>query len=364
MHTIKVELRGEERSYSLYIEAGGLEKLEGLYHRHDLGEWAALISDERVAELYAQRVKEALEENNICTGLFVLPPGEEQKGLASAARLYDALIEGRFDRRTTVISLGGGVVGDIAGFVAATYLRGVAWIQVPTTLLAQVDSSVGGKTGVNHSLGKNLIGAFYQPKFVLIDPETLETLPRREFHAGLGELVKYALIEDEGLFGTLERELERLMTGDRRLLEEVIATCCRIKARIVAQDEREAGPRRVLNFGHTIGHALEAATGYNELRHGEAVIWGMLAAVWLSHRKGLLPRSDYKRIGGLLLRLPRAPLPQLEPQGVLEQVHHDKKVLDGRVNFVFLERLGQPLISDKLSGGEILAAISHILGES
>lgn len=361
MRTIEVELTGEARSYPIYIGTGLLGSLGELYHRHDLGPRVALISDEQVAELYAQRAEETLEASGVQMELFVLPPGEEQKSLATVSGLYDKLIAGRFDRRTTVIALGGGVIGDLAGFVAATYLRGVPWVQLPTTLLAQVDASIGGKTGVNHPWGKNLIGAFHQPKFVLIDPETLETLPQQEFHAGLGEVVKYALIQDGGLFTTLERELEGLMTKDHELLEETVAACCRIKARIVAQDEREAGERRALNFGHTIGHALEAAADYRALRHGEAVIWGMRAATWLSCRKGLLPQSEHRRIRELLLKLPQAPLPQLEPQAPLERIYRDKKVRNGRVNFVFLKGIGQPLVSDDVTDEELQAAIFHIL---
>lgn len=362
---IEVELQ-KERSYPIYISAGLLDQLGGLWRCHGLGERAAVISDERVAELYAPKVMQTLRAAHVQAELLTFPPGEEQKSLATASRLYDRLIAGRFDRGTTIVALGGGVVGDLAGFVAATYLRGVPWVQLPTTLLAQVDSSVGGKTGVNHPLGKNLIGAFHQPRFVLIDPKVLETLPQREFHAGLGEVVKYALIQDERLFSILERELERLLAQDQdhdqELLEEVIAACCRIKAEIVARDEREADLRRVLNFGHTIGHALEAATDYRKLRHGEAVLWGMRAAIWLSLDRGLLPKSEYERIGGLLLRLPRPPLPQIEPREVLELTHQDKKVLGGRINFVFLEGIGRPLISDDVTDEELLAAISYILG--
>lgn len=361
MRTLEVELKEEQRSYPIYIGVGLLESLGEFYLRHRLGPRAALISDEQVGELYAPKVKVILEANSIQTELLMIPPGEEHKSLATASRLFDGLIAGRFDRHATLIALGGGVVGDIAGFVAATYLRGLPWVQVPTTLLAQVDSSVGGKTGVNHPLGKNLIGAFYQPRFVLIDPETLKTLLPREFHAGLGEVVKHALIQDGELFAILERELGRLVAKDQKLLEETVAACCWIKANIVSQDEREAGLRQVLNFGHTIGHALEAATDYRVLRHGEAVIWGMLAAAWLSQSRDLLPQSEYERIKGLLFRLPRAELPPLKPQDVLKRVYHDKKVLGGRVNFVLLARIGQPLISDDVTDKEILTAISYIL---
>jgi 3-dehydroquinate synthase len=361
MQTLKVELQGEKRSYPIYIGSGLLEELGELYKRHRLSRRAALISDENVAELYAQKVKRALNAGGVQTELFVLPPGEEHKDLSTVSRLYDKLIAGRFDRRTTIIALGGGVVGDIAGFAAATYLRGLPWVQIPTTLLAQVDASVGGKTGVNHPSGKNLIGAFHQPRLVLIDPKTLETLQQREFYAGLGEVVKYALIQDEGLFDILTKRLNRLLSKHQRLLEEVISICCGIKAHIVAQDEREAGLRRVLNFGHTIGHALEAATNYCVLLHGEAVIWGMVAETWLSCRKGLLPEGERRLIEGLLFKLPLKLLPKLEPQAVLNRVYHDKKVLEGRIHFTLLTGLGKPLIKGDVTEAEILEAISYIL---
>jgi len=261
MREIRVELK--ERSYPVYLEAGALERLGELYARHGLGERAAIITDRTVEKLYARRALQALKEAGVDAQVIPVPPGESSKSLEWADRLYTRLLWGQFDREAVVVAVGGGVVGDLAGFVAATYLRGVRWVQVPTTLLAQADASVGGKTGINHRLGKNLIGAFHQPQFVLVDPRVLETLPERERWSGAAEIVKAGLIRDAGLFELLEGRLEELVQrGDWDFVEEVLARAVQVKARIVSEDEREVtGARALLNFGHTVGHALEAATG-------------------------------------------------------------------------------------------------------
>ena len=252
------------------------------------------------------------------------------------------------------------MTGDLGGVVAATYLRGVPWAVVPTTLLAQVDAAIGGKTGVDHPRGKNLIGAFHQPEFVLTDPALLSTLPARELHAVLAEVVKSALIRDEGLFCFIEERFAALLSGDLVALEEAIAGAAQVKAEVVARDEREGGLRRILNFGHTLGHALEAATGYRYFLHGEAVAWGMLAGVWLSHERGYLASAERARIEALLRRLPRPPLPELPPGELLGHLRHDKKVLGGRLKFIFLRRIGEAVVDTGIGGEDLLAVLEHL----
>jgi 3-dehydroquinate synthase len=252
------------------------------------------------------------------------------------------------------------VVGDVAGFVAATYLRGLPWIQVPTTLLAQVDSSVGGKTGVNHPAGKNLIGAFWQPAFVLVDPEVLGTLPRRQLHAGLAEVVKTALIGDRELFAQLEGNWEGFLAGDSELLEGAIHRACRVKAEVVSRDERETGLRRVLNFGHTLGHALEAATGYGYFLHGEAVAWGMIGAAWLSWRRGLLGEGEGKRVESLLLSLPKPLLPEIPREKFREHLRRDKKIVAGRLHYVLLAGIGEAVVDGGVREEDLLSALEYL----
>jgi 3-dehydroquinate synthase len=288
----------------------------------------------------------------------LIPDGEEHKNLKTLATIYDRLIEQRFERKSCILALGGGVVGDIAGFAAATYLRGVPYVQVPTTLLAQVDSSVGGKTAVDHRDGKNLIGAFYQPKLVLIDVDVLATLPRRELVAGLAEVIKYGIIEDPDLFYLLEQRIDRLIALDRDLLIQVIGTSCAIKAKVVELDEREDDYRAVLNFGHTVGHALEAATDYTQLRHGEAVGVGMAKAAALSNRLGFCDPQTLERINRLIFQ---AGLPVEIPQGVdlqalIQGMEIDKKSAGGKVKFVVCAGIGKTRFHN-LAPQEIIAAL-------
>ncbi len=280
--------------------------------------------------------------------------GEEHKNLKSLTTIYDGLVEARLERHSAIVALGGGVIGDLAGFAAATYLRGVPYVQVPTTLLAQVDSSVGGKTAVNHDRGKNLIGAFYQPKLVLIDTTALGTLPRRELVAGLAEVVKYGIIEDPVLFGLLEQKIDRLLALDRDLLIQVIATCCAIKTRVVEQDEREDDYRAVLNFGHTVGHALEAATDYQQFLHGEAVGIGMAKAAALSCRLKFCEGTSLERILELLKKagLPVELPSKLSIQQLIQGMEIDKKAAGGKVKFVMCAGIGKTLFH-WLTPGEI-----------
>ena len=331
---LEVHIPGAETRYPLRFGNGLLDSLGAAVGAlRPTG--VALVTDENVARHHLERARASFDRPPALE--VVLPPGEETKTLPAAARLLDRLVESSFDRRAVVVALGGGVVGDLAGFAAATYLRGVRIVMVPTTLLAQVDSSVGGKVGVDHPLGKNLIGAFHQPALVLVDSAVLETLPLRERSAGMAEVVKYGLIASVPLFETLEREVDRWPPSI-----EVVAECCRIKARIVALDEKESGPRRVLNFGHTFAHAIEAATAYSVYRHGEAVALGMRAALDLSIEIGGLARQEAVRARALVerLELPDLPLPT-DRDRLAAAVRRDKKAEGGRVHAVVLEAIGR-----------------------
>jgi shikimate kinase/3-dehydroquinate synthase len=340
-----------ERSYYIWIKPGLLRHISTLYERYRLGPRAAIITDETVAALYGPQIEEGLRRAGVETLVLSISPGEAQKSLRTAEMLYTRLLTAGCDRHTTIIALGGGVIGDLAGFVASTFLRGVPYVQVPTTLLAQVDSSVGGKTGVNHPLGKNLIGTFYQPRCVFIDPEVLKTLPKREVWSGLAEVVKYGLIRDPALWARLEEKFEDFVQRPETL-SEVIARCCAIKSEIVSADEREGGLRKFLNFGHTVGHALEAASDY-KLRHGEAIAWGMLIESRLSHAKTGLSASELERIEKLLARFLKPSLEPINHERVRELIRRDKKAHGGRVQFVLLRAIGDPVLCDTLSEAEL-----------
>lgn len=302
----------------------------------------AIVTNETVAPLYLKELCAALESQGVLCHSIVLPDGEQYKNWETLNQIFDGLLANRCERKTTLIALGGGVVGDMTGFAAATYQRGAPFIQIPTTLLAQVDSSVGGKTAINHPLGKNMIGAFYQPKLVLADIDTLSTLPAREFSAGLAEVIKYGLIDDLDFFEWLEANIERLMAREAEVLSEAIERCCRNKARIVAQDEKEVlGVRELLNLGHTFGHAIEAGLGYGVWLHGEAVAAGMMLAAFASRELGGLSDGDVARIRSVLAR---AGLPVVAPDlGVecyLELMAGDKKVESGRIRYILMRQLG------------------------
>ena len=342
MPVVEVPLRG--RPYAINIGAGVLSQLGRACAGLKLGQRCAIISDANVAPRYAQAAQAALRGGGFEPVLIVVPAGEPAKRLKVVAACYDQLAAHRLERQSFIVALGGGVVGDLAGFVAATYLRGLAYVQVPTTLLAQVDSSVGGKVGVNLSAGKNLVGAFHQPRFVCCDLDTLRTLPPREFRAGLAEVIKYGIIYDAALFRRLERDLPKLLKLDARALASVVARCCEIKAEVVAQDETETGLRAILNFGHTIGHAIEAISGYQRFLHGEAIAVGMVAAASLSSALLGLPETDAQRIEQLFVAagLPtRIRLTSLQRQHLLNAMRLDKKVSGGVVKFVLAEKIGK-----------------------
>ncbi len=342
MQTLKLELGA--RSYPIYI-GGGLLNRRDLLAQHVSGKQVLLVSNVTVAPLYLDQTLAALKGFDCHT--LVLPDGEQYKTLETLNLIFDELLRKRCDRRVTLIALGGGVIGDLTGFAAAVYQRGVPYIQIPTTLLAQVDSSVGGKTGVNHALGKNMIGAFYQPNCVIADTDTLRTLPERELCAGLAEVIKYGLIGDREFFDWLEANLDRLLARDAQALAWAIERSCRNKADVVARDERESGERALLNLGHTFGHAIETGLGYGVWLHGEAIAAGMVMAADLSRRLGWISAQDQQRVEALLARthLPvRAPV-EISVAQYLDLMAVDKKVTNGAVRLILLKGIGQAVIS-------------------
>jgi 3-dehydroquinate synthase len=346
-----------ERSYPIHIGAGLLD-CGNLLLPVLKGRRAVVVTNTTVAPLYLDRLRSTLEKGGISVLPIVLPDGEEYKTWETLNRIFDGLLGGHCERSTPLIALGGGVIGDMGGFAAACYQRGMPFIQVPTTLLAQVDSSVGGKTAINHPLGKNMIGAFYQPKLVLADIATLDTLPARELSAGLAEVIKYGLIRDSEFFCWLEANIERLVARDPDALISAVLRSCANKAEVVAADEREAGVRALLNLGHTFGHAIEAGLGYGTWLHGEAVAAGTLIAVELSQRLGWLSAEDVERIEQLFVRagLP-VKGPQLGAERYLELMRHDKKVEDGRLKLILLRAVGEAVIDDRIPQQLIAAAI-------
>jgi 3-dehydroquinate synthase len=354
--TLQVELGA--RSYPIYIGRGLLSNPE-IYRRHIPGRQVLVVSNETVAPLYLRQVLNALAGYK--TASVILPDGEEYKTLGVLNQVFDALLEQRFDRRCTVLALGGGVVGDMAGFAAASYQRGVNFIQVPTTLLAQVDSSVGGKTGVNHPLGKNMIGAFYQPRCVIADTETLHTLDDRQLSAGISEIIKYGLINDGAFFLWLEENLGALLKRDPEALSYAIERSCQDKAQVVAADELEAGQRALLNLGHTFGHAIETGVGYGGWLHGEAVGTGICLAADLSWRLGWLTDEERQRVIGLVGRaqLPVAPPAELDGERMLDLMAVDKKVLDGRLRLVLLQGIGRSVVTDAFDQAQLLATLNE-----
>ena len=342
MRIVRVPLR--ERSYSIQIGSGLCSTLGKECAKLGLGRRCAIISDANVAKRYAAMAEKSLRAAGFDPYLITCPAGETAKSLRNAGACYDQLAQARLERKSFIVALGGGVVGDLAGFVAATYLRGVAFVQVPTTLLAQVDSSVGGKVGVNLRAGKNLVGAFYQPRLVLCDLDTLATLPERELRAGLAEVIKYGIIYDRGLFRRLEQDLPRLLARDLDTLGAVVARCCQIKAEVVGEDETEAGTRAILNFGHTIGHALEAISRYGKYLHGEAISIGQVAAAQISAAQLGLSSMELQRIRQLFVAagLPvTVRLTTRERERLFEAMSLDKKVSDGEARFVLATRIGE-----------------------
>jgi 3-dehydroquinate synthase len=353
---VRILVRTTSASYPVEIAAGLSSRMAAALDAAGIPGRRVLVSNPTVWRLYEDRFHHLAAEPPI-----LIPDGERFKHAGTVAKIYDALVKAQVDRGCAVIAIGGGVVGDVAGFAAATFLRGLPIVQIPTTLLAQVDSAIGGKVGVNHALGKNLIGAFHQPAAVLIDPGVLETLPRREFRAGLYEVVKYGMIASRPLFDTIDARLPALFARDPAALIPVIAESCRIKAAVVGEDERESGQRRTLNYGHTIGHALEAVTRYRRFRHGEAVAYGMLGAAEIAVARGVMPAADRDALGALIVKM--GPLPavtDIDVGQVIDAVARDKKVVAGTLHFVLPEAIGKTRFVTDVTETEMLNAVRAV----
>jgi len=346
--TNEIDVDLGERSYSIRLGVNLIGQ-PSLLDEYFSGTQALIVTNDAVKELYLDALISSLP-NSMKINTVIVPDGEAYKTLETYARVIDKLVETRHNRTTTVIALGGGVIGDLAGFAAATYQRGVTFVQIPTTLLALVDSAVGGKTAVNHAHGKNLIGTFYQPRCVIADVATLRTLPERELRAGLAEVIKYGVIYDSQFFDWIDEQLERLVKIETDAMIHAVRRSCQIKASIVQADERELGKRAILNYGHTFGHALEAVTGYQQLLHGEAVAIGMVMAADLSMRLGWLPTTQASRIRDLVKRagLPVSP-PSLSSSAVFDAMNMDKKVVDGQIRLVLAKGIGEVIVTDEAS---------------
>ena len=350
---IRIDVRTASARYPIEIAAGATGTLADLLDECGAPARRFIVSTAPVWERHGETVSTVTGEEPI-----LLPDGERYKSIATVMRIYEALIRASADRASCLVAFGGGVVGDVTGFAAATYLRGVPVVQVPTTLLAQVDSAIGGKTGVNHPLGKNLIGAYHQPKAVLIDPLLLSTLPRREFRAGLYEVIKYGIIASRTLFDRIAQELPKLFARETDALIPIIAESCRIKADVVGGDERESGPRRALNFGHTAGHALEAVTKYRRFRHGEAVAYGMLAAAELAVRRKALSTVERDELATLITQMgPLPPIADLPASELIQSMGRDKKVVAGRLHFVLPTSIGSTAVVTDVTTEELSAAL-------
>ena len=356
MEPVRLDVETPSRRYVITLGDGVLARLPRLLDEAGAPARRFVVSSPAIWRLHGR-----LLAPHISTEPILVSDGERFKHLQTVARVYEALIDANADRASTLITFGGGVIGDLAGFAAATYLRGIALVHVPTTLLAQVDSAIGGKVGVNHALGKNLIGSFHQPHAVIIDPSVLATLPRREFRAGLYEVVKYGMTSSPSLFERLAREQTAIFARNPDVLAAIIAESCRIKASVVAADEREAGLRRILNFGHTAGHALEAVTRYRRFRHGEAIAYGMLVAAELAVQRGALAERDRKALADLITSLgPLPPIADVSTAQMLEAMSHDKKVVAGRLHYVLPTAIGAFAIVDDVSEKELKAAMKRV----
>lgn len=340
MREVRVDLPGN--GYDILIGTGIEEAAVSFFTDADFSSRVLVISDTNVGKVYGEKAAELLRRAGKQPSLHLVPAGENSKSMEEAEHVYTKAISAGLDRKSAIVALGGGVVGDLAGFIAATYMRGVPFVQMPTSLLAQVDSSVGGKVAVNHRLGKNLIGAFYQPKRVFIDLSCLATLPKRELSTGLGEIVKYGVISDEAFFSYLETHCDSILAVQPEPMEHLVVRSCEIKAEVVTQDEKEAGLRAILNFGHTMGHAIEKETHYVRYNHGEAVAVGMMGAAYLSRELGLVGDAEVTRLRELLLRF-SLPI-QAEgctEDGMMAAIFHDKKTIDGNVKWILMEGIGR-----------------------
>ena len=355
----KIDVRLGQNSYSVYIGSGILNQTGQRLKELGYSDKAVIITNPVVKKLYGTQLKQCLVDAGYRTAILEVPDGEEHKSLESAGKLYQQLAEFGAERSTPILALGGGVIGDLAGFVAATYMRGVPLVQLPTTLLAQCDSSIGGKTAVNHGQLKNEIGAFYQPKMTISDIITLKTLPREDLTSGLGEVIKYAIIKDEQFFVYLEKHLDLIKALDDNVLEDIVANSARIKAEVVEIDEMDTGLRNILNFGHTIGHAVESVTNF-QVAHGQAVAIGMIAAAKIASELGILDSGSVTRLKNLLEKaglMTKLPVPEVKQ--VMQTMRYDKKVQSGKIRFVLPRTIGQVFIADDVSN----AIVAKVLGE-
>lgn len=358
MTPIRLQVTSERTSYPVVIGPGVLGQLPALLSECGLDRQRLVVSSAPIWRCQGHQLDALMGSSELPT---LIPDGERSKILPTVTRIYEACIRAKLDRSAAVVAFGGGVVGDVAGFAAATYLRGIALVQVPTTLLAQVDSSIGGKVGVNLAAGKNLVGAFHSPALVVCDPTVLGTLARREFRSGLYEVVKYGVIASRPLFDRVRDGLTAIFNQDAAYLTPIIADCCRIKAEVVMADERETGPRRALNFGHTVGHALEAITTYRRFRHGEAIGYGMLAAAHLSVARGLMSDADADALATVLRHMgPMPPVADLRAADALDVISHDKKVVQGTLHFVLAKGIGATAIARDVHRKELTAAMRAI----
>jgi 3-dehydroquinate synthase len=346
-----------DRTSTILIGEGIVDQLPALLDTHRIGARRFIVSSPVIWRFHGPQLERVLGSGEA----LLIPDGERFKNLQSVSKIYDTLIRTGADRGSALIAVGGGVIGDTAGFAAATFLRGIALVHVPTTLLAQVDSSIGGKVGVNHTLGKNLIGAFHQPALVAIDPLMLRTLPRREFRSGLYEVVKYGMIASRDLFDRIAQNTKAIFARDPAVLGPAIVESCRIKADVVSQDEREGGLRRILNYGHTVGHALEAVTKYRRFRHGEAIAYGMLAAADLAVARGALAERERQALTQLITLLgPLPPIGDLSIAEVLEAVRRDKKVVHGTLHFVIAIEIGATMTVDDVTEAELRGVLTRL----
>jgi 3-dehydroquinate synthase len=354
---VRVEVHTGDRASTILIGEGIVDRLPSLLDARNIGARRFLVSSPGIWRFHGPQIQQVFAGADA----ILIPDGERYKNLQSVSRIYDALIRANADRGSALIAIGGGVIGDTAGFAAATYLRGITLVHVPTTLLAQVDSSIGGKVGVNHTLGKNLIGAFHQPALVAIDPLLLRTLPRREFRSGLYEVVKYGMIASRGLFDRVAHHSKGIFDRDPAVLVPAIVESARIKADVVSKDEREGGLRRILNYGHTVGHALEAVTKYRRFRHGEAIAYGMLAAADLAVARGALADRERRALAQLIALLgPLPPIGDLAIAEVLEAVRRDKKVVHGKLHFVIAIEIGATMTVDDVTEDELRAVLGRL----
>ncbi|OKH28041.1 3-dehydroquinate synthase [Chroogloeocystis siderophila] len=362
MHTIRLSL--PQQAYDIVIAPGGIAKLGELMSGLNLGKKVLLVSNSTVFQHYGGRAIVSLENAGFEVSSCNLPDGEQYKTLTSVEKLYNTALENRLERSSTMVALGGGVIGDMTGFAAATWLRGINFVQVPTTLLAMVDAAIGGKTGVNHPQGKNLIGAFYQPKLVLIDPQVLQTLPEREFRAGMAEVIKYGVIWDAELFAQMEAcdRLDHFQYLSENLLQEILMRSCQAKVDVVSKDEKEAGLRAILNYGHTIGHAVESLTGYRVVNHGEAVAIGMVAAGQLAVNLGLWEQASQDRQLALIQKtgLPTKLPTGIDRDAIVDALQTDKKVKAGKVRFVLPTQMGVVKVTDQVSSQAIYQVLQRM----